>query len=89
MGTLFLRTLQPNNSNSIEKSKRCFVISAEYATFAVTYFEYTESVACSRQTNVGNSTEERISRHLTASYPFVDIGVGLLLIYLQGFLRPV
>lgn len=53
------------------------------------YFAYTESAACSRQTNVGNSTEERIGRHLLASYPSSDIGVGLLLIYLQGFLRPV
>jgi len=49
----------------------------------------TESVAYSRQTNVGNSDKVEKGRHLAASYPFVDIGVGLLLIYTLGFLRPV
>lgn len=43
------------------------------------------SVACSLIANVGNSTEERIGRHLAASYPFVGIGVGLLLILSSRF----
>ena len=36
--TLFLRTLRHNNSNSTEKSERCFAFSIEYVTFAVTYW---------------------------------------------------
>ena len=35
--------------------------------------------------NVGNSIDERIGKHLLASYPLLDIGVGLLLILSSRF----
>lgn len=37
MGTLFSRTLQQNLMATAPERARCFAISAEYATFAVTY----------------------------------------------------
>lgn len=37
--------------------------------------------------NVGNSDKVENGRHLLASYPFVDIGVGLLLILINQLIN--
>ena len=54
----------------------CFLVWCGYLCGNI--LTNTESVAYSRQTNVGNSTEERVSKHLAAFLSTYGYGRGVV-----------
>ena len=65
---VFKNFAQLNTATAPERA-RCFAISAEYATFAVTYWIHGKCSLFSLSES-DSSKDKRIGEHLTASYPY-------------------